>query len=375
MTGARTRRAALVLVAFGLLAPAAANAQTSRTWIGVIAPAGGPAVDTNPCSRTQPCATLAGALAQTSAGGEIDALPDTASLGPVTINQSVTIDLSAAKSAVIGDRGDTGIVVNAGATDDIVLRGITVVGGGSACPFGGATGIDVQNARSVSIEASQIGTQGTGVEIDPTASDPAVTLDHVAIDSICSSGVDVAPAAGHSAAVMIRKSTIAHAGTGVSASGNSHTWINYSPLSDNGTDLTTLGGGAIIDTVDAGPAGAVGAQGPAGAPGQAGVGGPAGPPAFKLVVALRSASLSGTAGRAVKVAYRSTADARTTLSVVRRGKVVAVVAGSARSGVNSLSWNGRINGRPAQSGTYKLKLAVVGVDGQRASRTARLKLR
>jgi hypothetical protein len=45
-----------------------AQAQATRTWVS------GVGNDANPCSRTAPCKTFAGAISKTAAGGEIDAL-------------------------------------------------------------------------------------------------------------------------------------------------------------------------------------------------------------------------------------------------------------------------------------------------------------
>src|SRR5262252_7236568 len=59
--------------------------QASRTWVS------GVGDDVNPCSRTAPCKTFAGAIAKTAPGGEIDAL-DPAGYGAVTITKSITID-------------------------------------------------------------------------------------------------------------------------------------------------------------------------------------------------------------------------------------------------------------------------------------------
>jgi hypothetical protein len=78
----------------------------------------------------------------------------------------------------------------------------------------------------------------------------------------------------------------------------------------------------------------------------------------------------------VKVAYRTTADATSTLSVLRGGKVVAAVKGAASIGRNTLAWNGRLRGgKRAPAGAYRLKLTAVGADGQKASNTARLTLK
>src|SRR6266403_4564530 len=62
-----------------------AQAQATRTWVS------GVGNDANPCSRTAPCKTFAGAISKTAAGGEIDCL-DPGGFGAVTITKSLTID-------------------------------------------------------------------------------------------------------------------------------------------------------------------------------------------------------------------------------------------------------------------------------------------
>src|SRR5881398_100573 len=75
--------AATLLVIF--LSSSDAQAQATRTWVS------GVGDDANPCSRTAPCKTFAGAISKTDARGEIDAI-DPGGFGAVTITKSVTID-------------------------------------------------------------------------------------------------------------------------------------------------------------------------------------------------------------------------------------------------------------------------------------------
>src|SRR4051794_12470683 len=75
----------LLFSLFVLLALSAAGIAQSRTWVS------GVGDDVNPCSRTAPCKTFAGAISKTAAGGEIDSL-DPAGYGGVTITKSITID-------------------------------------------------------------------------------------------------------------------------------------------------------------------------------------------------------------------------------------------------------------------------------------------
>jgi hypothetical protein len=73
------------LLAVALMGTGLAYGQASRTWVS------GVGDDANPCSRTAPCKTFAGAISKTAAGGEIDAL-DPAGYGALTITKAITID-------------------------------------------------------------------------------------------------------------------------------------------------------------------------------------------------------------------------------------------------------------------------------------------
>src|SRR3712207_8357645 len=75
----------LIGTVFILAISAVAQAQATRTWVS------GVGDDVNPCSRTAPCKTWAGAISKTAAGGEIDAL-DPGGYGTLTITKSITVD-------------------------------------------------------------------------------------------------------------------------------------------------------------------------------------------------------------------------------------------------------------------------------------------
>ncbi len=59
---------AVLFVSITLIVASLGHAQATRTWVS------GVGDDANPCSRTAPCKTFAGAISKTAAGGEIDAL-------------------------------------------------------------------------------------------------------------------------------------------------------------------------------------------------------------------------------------------------------------------------------------------------------------
>ena len=84
MTKARFAAVATVVAALFCFT-SLAYAQATRTWVS------GVGDDANPCSRTAPCKTFAGAISKTAAAGEIDCL-DPGGFGAVTITKSITID-------------------------------------------------------------------------------------------------------------------------------------------------------------------------------------------------------------------------------------------------------------------------------------------
>src|SRR6266550_4525079 len=96
-------------VTFGILVAATssvAHGQATRTWVS------GVGDDANPCSRTAPCKTFAGAISKTAAGGEINAL-DPGGYGAVTITKAITIDGGGTFASILSSLVN-GIVINAG---------------------------------------------------------------------------------------------------------------------------------------------------------------------------------------------------------------------------------------------------------------------
>src|SRR3954470_6826246 len=114
----------LAATALGLAFTTMASAQAIRTWVS------GVGDDANPCSRTAPCKTFAGAISKTAAGGEIDAL-DPGGFGAVTITKSITIDGGGGQVASVLVAGTNGIIINAGASGVVTLRNLRINGLGS----------------------------------------------------------------------------------------------------------------------------------------------------------------------------------------------------------------------------------------------------
>src|SRR6185295_19080130 len=146
------RRIASLAIAAGcfvpLLASAPASAQATRTWVS------GVGDDVNPCSRTAPCKTFAGAISKTAAGGEINCL-DPGGFGAVTIGKSLTISCEGLTGGIVVSGGN-GINVNAGASDVVFLKGLDIEGLGMTTGAIGLNGIKVNTAAAVHIEDCHI---------------------------------------------------------------------------------------------------------------------------------------------------------------------------------------------------------------------------
>src|ERR671927_1009604 len=113
-----------------------AFAQATRTWVS------GVGDDVNPCSRTAPCKTFAGAISKTAAGGEIDAL-DPGGFGAVTLTKSILIDgTTGAGFGSILASGVNGVNVNDSATASpntiaVTLRRLSINGAGTTLGVNG----------------------------------------------------------------------------------------------------------------------------------------------------------------------------------------------------------------------------------------------
>lgn len=141
---------ALAALALLLAVSASASAQATRTWVS------GVGDDVNPCSRTAPCKTFAGAISKTAIGGEIDCI-DPGGFGAVTITKAITIDGGGTFASILA-AGTNGIVINAGANDVVTIRNLSINGaatGLNGIRFIGGKALHIENC--VIFNFSQIG--------------------------------------------------------------------------------------------------------------------------------------------------------------------------------------------------------------------------
>ncbi len=201
------RYSALALCLFGLVTTvplAPAHAQANRTWVS------GLGTDSGACSRTAPCLTFAFALGVTNAGGEINVL-DPGGFGNVTINKSISIYNDGVGEAGIVVTGVNAIVINAGATDVINLRGLTLNG------QGGSLGVHVLAAGKLNIQNCVIQQFGTGVNVATNVNINVKIQDSTIINN--TNGVSFQPGAGIVNAAIERSHIDNNSGIGVLANG------------------------------------------------------------------------------------------------------------------------------------------------------------
>jgi hypothetical protein len=161
-----------------LLYAAPAQAQT-RTWVS------GVGNDANPCSRTAPCKTFAGAISKTAANGEINCL-DPGGFGAVTITKAITIACEGVTAGVLA-AGTNGIIVNAGASDQVTLRGLDINGFGT-----GLNGIRFLAGKALIVDNCQIYEFTThGIDVALGVSGSSLTVKDTRINRLGGVGIRV----------------------------------------------------------------------------------------------------------------------------------------------------------------------------------------
>lgn len=176
---------ALLLFTFA----AGAHAQATRTWVS------GVGDDVNPCSRTAPCKTFAGAISKTAVGGEINVL-DSGGFGAVTITKSITIDGAGAHASILAANVN-GIIVN-GPSVVVTLRNLSINGANTTT----GNGIRIIQAGAVNIDNVVIanfagtGVNGRGINIETGTSAVRVNVSNSSIYNTENHGINSAPTAG-----------------------------------------------------------------------------------------------------------------------------------------------------------------------------------
>ncbi len=280
---ARALAASFALIVGLAFTAAPAQAQATRTWVS------GVGDDVNPCSRTAPCKTFAGAISKTAAGGEINCL-DPGGFGTVTITKSITIDCGETHGSILAS-GTNGVNINDSAsgfpnTIRVVLRGLSINGAGAGAqaqgsPGTGLVGVNFTSGASLYMEDVYIQNfnagSAVGVKFSPGAT-ARLMMDNVSIvdngTGSTGGGIRIQPtgAAGNARATLTNIRLEGNAGNAlvVDTTGNTLASRNEATLEDSVVAgglagvvaITTVGSSAqafinVIDTVifnNSGPA-------------------------------------------------------------------------------------------------------------------------
>jgi len=229
----------LAMTIFALLSASVAQAQATRTWVS------GVGDDANPCSRTAPCKTFAGAISKTASPGEINAL-DPGGFGAVTITKSVTIDGGMGQIAGVLASGVQGIVINATTNDVVILRNLDINGAGTTL---GTNGINIITAKAVYIEHCHIFNFSSNGIVDnrTTNSTEAELFVNDCMINTNGQGIAVAGSStGHTTAHIDHCQIQGNSGFGASVSNGNVLNVLHCNLSGNG------GEGVKIDNASGG---------------------------------------------------------------------------------------------------------------------------
>jgi hypothetical protein len=224
-------------LSFVYLVPA--SAQASRTWVS------GVGSDANPCSRTAPCQTFAGAISKTAVNGQISVL-DSSGFGALTITKSISIVAEGAEGSALACATNS-FIVNAGASDVVNIRGISFQG----CATG-IYGIKVLSAKSVFISRCAVhgflNANGGGIGVVPTSATVNVTVSDCSLTRN-KHGVFIEPTGGGQATVVLDHVVIdGNTSMGIRVDGAAgQALVSNSVITGQGNrGLYTSGGGTIV---------------------------------------------------------------------------------------------------------------------------------
>ncbi len=237
------KRSFLLLYSILVFAIQPSYSQATRTWVS------GVGDDANPCSRTAPCKTLAGAISKTATGGEINIL-DPGGFGAVTITKSITIDGGGIIGSVLAS-STNGFIVNA--PDGLVtIRNFSINGTGSTLGINGVKviavkklyienctisnfsekGIDINLTATTDVMISDVTIHNANVAISIINPAGSVVIDECRIQSIQNTGINIA-----SGQATVSNSVISGCTTGITSQTGATIHLSGNIITNNNTAL------------------------------------------------------------------------------------------------------------------------------------------
>jgi hypothetical protein len=214
---------AAVILSLGLgLHAGIAEAQTyPQTWVS------GVGSDQNDCSRTSPCQTFQGALAKTSAGGEISCL-DSGPFGGggafLQIGKAITISCTGVEGSVLVSTS-VGVLITAAATDTVVIEGLDFEGSNNDFYDGilisSAASVTIRNCRIAGFANDQANT-GNGIQVRNTGDMELLIVDSV-IENNAYAGIYLQPGGSANILATINRVQVNHNTFGIVADGTDTT--------------------------------------------------------------------------------------------------------------------------------------------------------
>ncbi|MCA1632235.1 MAG: hypothetical protein LC785_00195 [Acidobacteria bacterium] len=240
---------AFAVMAFIVALSSGAQAQATRTWVS------GVGDDVNPCSRTAPCKTYAGAISKTAVHGEISTL-DPGGFGAITITKSITIEGTQGQGyGSILHSATNGVTIafdnftSVGESQKSVrLRNLNINGsGGSSAASSGLRGIRISGGAAaigteVAVEDCVIdgsfGNPGRGIE-DFRQGGGVLTVNNTTVRNMAAAGIVVDPNAALNGAstsmkVSISNTRVSNCGQGMNFGSNVKAVISNSVISSIG---------------------------------------------------------------------------------------------------------------------------------------------
>lgn len=220
---------AIAIAAFVLAVASLAQAQATRTWVS------GVGDDANPCSRTAPCKTFAGAISKTATDGEIDAL-DPGGFGAVTITKSITIDGNGWGSILASLTNGINVSVStAGTTNAVQIRNLSINGAGN-----GLTGINITAGTNTTVEVENCvifgfrnSANSRGISDSRTVAGRLIVINTLIKNNLGSGIVSIG--ASSTLSTIENCQSVNNGGTGFVSSGNGRGMVIRNSVGSNNT--------------------------------------------------------------------------------------------------------------------------------------------
>jgi len=211
--------------------------QATRTWVS------GVGDDANPCSRTAPCKTFAGAISKTATGGEISVL-DPGGFGAVTITKSITLNGTGTLAGILASLVN-GIIVNGAGTSTVILRDISINGATN-----GLNGIRFLAGATLMVDHCWIyGFTQNGIDVAVGAVSNLKVINTV-FENIGQDGMHLNSTGGQVNAMINNTEIMNCAGDGIEAASNVRGAVSNSRIFLDGNGIRTTGTNSLFNLDD-----------------------------------------------------------------------------------------------------------------------------